>query len=213
MRIVVVLMLIGLIGLCAAIMHDGPEHDSSEEEDDHHCDCRHHDPPPPPKDDIPLPEAEDSKDMDDGMKLPDDYENMSEEKKMELMEEHRKHKENKRCCRKHWHRKVMKIVVGSVAGGVVVIAAVITGCCCYHKRCKGSRTCPDQKYNTPVYSRFGLSPELGYVKEPLPDVDLVTMGSLPPTYTTMPMYGGGPGELILVAPPAYVTEEKKIPLP
>ncbi|KAH3840123.1 uncharacterized protein LOC127879598 [Dreissena polymorpha] len=196
MRTVVVLMLIGVIGLCAAHMHEGPEHDSSEEDEDHHCECRHRGPPPPPKDDMPLPEADDSNDMDDGMKMPDDYD----------------HK-NERCCRKHWHRKVMKIVIGAVAGVVIVIAAVITGCCCYHKRCKRSRTCPNQKYNSPMYSRFGLSPELGYVKEPLPAGDLITTGSLPPTYTTMPMYGGGPGELILKAPPAFATEEKKTALP
>ena len=83
-------------------MHQRPDHDSSEVKD-YHCECRHNGPPPPPKDDMPLPEAADSKDMDDGMTMPDDYENMSVEKKMELMEEHRKHKENERCCRRHWY--------------------------------------------------------------------------------------------------------------
>ncbi|KAH3840125.1 hypothetical protein DPMN_113569 [Dreissena polymorpha] len=51
------------------------------------------------------------------------------------------------------------------------------------------------------------------MKEPLPAGDLVTTGSLPPTYTTLPMYGGGPGELILTVPPAYATDEKKTALP
>lgn len=52
-----------------------------------------------------------------------------------------------------------------------------------------------------------LDSEFGYVKEPLPTED-----SMPPAYTTLPIYGGGPGELILTAPPPYATEEEKTAL-
>ncbi|KAH3840129.1 hypothetical protein DPMN_113573 [Dreissena polymorpha] len=123
-------------------MHQRPDHDSSEVKD-YHCECRHNGPPPPPKDDMPLPEAADSKDMDDGMTMPDDYENMSVEKKMELMEEHRKHKENERCCRRHWTNLTGPFKCGTIT--TLDVRLIITCHLVDQNKCTAFRHCGVQR--------------------------------------------------------------------
>ncbi|XP_052281885.1 uncharacterized protein LOC127879221 isoform X2 [Dreissena polymorpha] len=178
-------------------------HDSSEEDGDAFCECKNLD-----------------GHIDDGGAPAMEEEKMlSEEEKRKLMEERqRKCRDNERCCMKYWRKMLMKkIIICAVAGSVVAIAAVATGCFCYDKKCKKSSTGPDQKHTTLSYANSctmatELESELDYVKEPHPAGDLTTTGSMPPAYTTLPMYGGGPGELILTAPPPYTTEEDKTAL-